>query len=291
MKKYLTLTMLLCVAFTFCFTGCGKDNEAENGAPASGAMAQTENLEQMDSSSYQTEETVETRVDFIGAVSIYSNAGVYVTGSAGDDKLRWVGSLVKGQEVLAEGLGAIKEYPMNFVNDKEGAEKTVMARIRIDCKEGDTLGNDGEYYVVKSNLVYGSRTFVVVGDDLANDVDYTYMYNEPDLKKITSRKIPAGTLIAVSDYDQPEAEFYHATFYIPNGDYKGLYRDKYVEASAVTDSKAYVDGAMVADRLANISMKDTKPEVHWGVIDSLRKYYGSEEVCRFYGYIGVMDER
>lgn len=291
MKKYLTLTMLLCAAFTFCFTGCGKDKKAKNGAPDSGAMAQTENLEQMDSSSYQTEETVETRVDFIGAVSIYSNAGVYVTGSAGDDKLHWVGSLVKGQEVLAEGLGAIKEYPMNFVNDKEGAEKTVMARIRIDCKEGDTPGNDGVYYVVKANLAYGSRTFVVVGDDLANDVDYTYMYNEPDLKKITSRKIPTGTLIAVSDYDQPEAEFYHATFYIPNGDYKGLYRDKYVEASAVTDSKAYVDGAMVADRLRNISMKDTKPEVHWGAIDSLRKYYGSEEVCRFYRYIDIPAER
>lgn len=291
MKKYLTLTMFLCAAFTFCFTGCGKDKKTKNDAPASGAMAQTENLEQMDSSSYQTEETVETRVDFIGAVSIYSNAGVYVTGSAGDDKLRWVGSLVKGQEVLAEGLGAIKEYPMNFVNDKEGAKKTVMARIRIDCKEGDTPDNDGVYYVVKDNLVYSSKTFVVVGDDLSDDKDYTYIYNEPDLKKITSKKIPTGTLIAVCDYDQPEAEFYQATFYIPDGDYKGLYRDKYVEASAVTDSKDYVDGAMVADRLRNIKKNDTKPEVYWGAIDSLHKYYGSEEISKFYSYIGVMDER
>lgn len=291
MKKYLTLTMLLCAAFTFCFTGCGKDKKAKNGAPDYGAVAQTENIEQMDSSSYLSEETNETRVDFVEAVSIYSNAGVYVTGLAGDDKLRWVGSLVKGQQVLAEGLGDINEYPMNFVNDKEGAEKTVMARIRIDCENGDTPGNDGVYYVVKANLAYGSRTFVVVGDDLSNDVDYTYMYSEPDLKKITSRKIPTGTLIAVSDYDQPEAEFYHATFYIPDGDYKGLYRDKYVEASAVTNSKAYVDGAMVADRLRNIKKNDTKPEVYWGAIDSLRKYYGSEEISKFYSYIGVMDER
>lgn len=291
MKKYLTLTMLLCTAFAFCFTGCGKDKKAENQNPVNESSYEAVESDEDSMDFADTTEAVDTSARYICAVSIYSNAGVYVKDPSKNDKLRWVGSLTKGQQVLSEGLGEIAEYEMNFVNDKDGAKKTVMARVLIDCEESNIPSNVEVYYVVKSNLVYGSRTFVVVGDDLANDVDYTYMYNEPDLKKITSRKIPAGTLIAVSDYDQPEAEFYHATFYIPDGDYKGLYRDKYVEASAVTDSKAYVDGAMVADRLANISMKDTKPEVHWGAIDSLRKYYGSEEVCRFYRYIDVPAER
>ena len=59
----------------------------------------------------------------------------------------------------------------------------------------------------------------------------------------------------------------------------------------ITNRKAYVDGAMVADRLRNIKKNDTKPEVYWGAIESLRKYYGSEEISKFYSYIGVMDER
>lgn len=292
MKKYLSLAMLLCTAFAFCLTGCGKDKKAESQEPAENAGDFNESYIGDDSESSadyaQSGETVNTNERYVSAVSIYTNAGVFVKDPSKEDKLRWVGALTKGQCVFAEGLGDINEYEMNFIGDKEGAKKTVMARVLIDCDESNISPNAQIYYVVKANLVYGTATFVVVGDNLSKGKDYTYIYSEPNLKKITSKKVPSGTLIAVHDWDGPDHEFYEATFYIPEGESKGLYRNKYLEAGAITCSKQYVDAAMMNDRLNNL--KDRKDGVYETVFDTVGSD-DSEEFSDFRHTIGFIDER
>lgn len=290
MKKYLSLTVLLCSAFALCLTGCGKDKKAESETPVEPEVVIDTSEDSGSSYSEAPASDYDPEAVYTSAVSIYSNAGVYVEDRTKENKLRWVGSLTKGQWIIAEGTTELKEYPKNFVNDKEGAKPTVMARIFVDFENEQPPVNGNYYYVVKDNIVIGTRPFVVVGDNILGGQDYTYVYTAPDLKKITKFKIPTGTLLAVHDYDGPSDshEFYCVTCYVSEGESKGLWKNKYVEARAITDDENFLRAAMTGDKLR--TTKDLKPEVEEAVYADMPEP-SSSELAKFMDYVGAVDGR
>ena len=188
MKKFLSVGILSFAVLSFVLTGCG------NGKKDSSQSAETQGAEVLENS--EKAESVDEPEFWGNAVSIYSQAGVYVKDSEKDGKLRWVGALVKGQEVLCvktvsdDGSEKAKIFPLNFVNDKDGAKPADMAKIQID-------GSKEEFYVVASNLVINAFPYVVTGDLEKGDFD-TFIFSDEDFSKITSKKIPLGTIAAVN---------------------------------------------------------------------------------------------
>ena len=241
MKKFLSVGILSFAVLSFVLTGCG------NGKKDSSQSAETQGAEVLENS--EKAESVDEPEFWGNAVSIYSQAGVYVKDSEKDGKLRWVGALVKGQEVLCvktvsdDGSEKAKIFPLNFVNDKDGAKPADMAKIQID-------GSKEEFYVVASNLVINAFPYVVTGDLEKGDFE-TFIFSDEDFSKITSKKIPLGTIAAVNESSEQESDFLEATFYIPDGEFKGLYRNKYVQKSCLTNAEPYLFAAMAADRIKN----------------------------------------
>ncbi len=240
MKKYFSCLFAALLAMMM-IASCGKEKKEE--APVVTEVAPVK----------EAEPVKETR-NWDCASVLFSQPGVYVVDEANSGKLRWVGSLTRGMEVyVSVKNGEIEKLPMNFANDKEGAKPTDMAMFKFE-----KFGSDNEvYYIAESNIELGT-TAVVVGDDIERGTNYTFIYKEPDIEKLTSIKVPAGTLIVV----QPGSgsnEFCKCTFYIASGETKGFYRDKYLELRAIETSPRFLLTAMAADRFNNT--KDLKPEV------------------------------
>ena len=170
MKKFLSVGILSFAVLSFVLTGCG------NGKKDSSQSAETQGAEVLENS--EKAESVDEPEFWGNAVSIYSQAGVYVKDSEKDGKLRWVGALVKGQEVLCvktvsdDGSEKAKIFPLNFVNDKDGAKPADMAKIQID-------GSKEEFYVVASNLVINAFPYVVTGDLEKGDFE-TFLFSDED---------------------------------------------------------------------------------------------------------------
>lgn len=244
---------------------CGKEKKAAEPAVVSESVTAPEPVEPKKVTSWSR------------AVSIYDKAGVFVLND--EKKLKWVGSLPKGLEVyiVCENYEMKKEQ-YNFVNDKEGTEKTEVANIKFGKDD-----NDDFYYVVASNLVEGIAC-AVVGDDLENGKNYTFIYSEPDITKVLSKKIPTGTIIAVRDGYVDEKDFCEATFYIPDGDSKGLYRNKYVERAAITNSKSFVMASAISARLDSVSMKEWKGNLPMEVFDNLETALEVDEYTGLLNY-------
>jgi len=281
MKKYLSLALIFTAALTF-FSCGGKDKKEEALLESKGSADAVEMVDIVNS-------VPEHNYWWPEAVSIYSKAGVFVENPKKDNKLSWVGSLTKGQVVgIAMEDHEVVIFEKNFDYDKEGTAPTKMAMVKID---GSGEFNPGEtYYVVAANLVESALTFVVVGDNILRGKNYTFIYNENDLKKVTSMKVPAGTLVSCHNYEAPENGFFCCTFYIPEGEFKGYYKDKWLEADALSMDKSFIKAAQIKDRMDNL--KERTPEVMNDVAETVGELDdSSEEYEAFINYLGLSDGR
>lgn len=259
--------------------GCGKGKNEET------AVFGTEN------SASKEEGSSKSSQKYCCASNLYSGTGVFVADDTKDANLHWVGSMPKGMEMYAavEGEDVIK-FPMHFVNDKEGAKATDMAMIKFNETDTDV------YYVLEANIETGF-SLVVVGDDITGDAPYTFVYNSDDISKVTSVKIPAGTLVVAKNSFTPSEDFCLVTFYVAEGPAKGFYREKYLETRALEDSKRYLLTAMVADKFKNT--KELKPEVEAEAANNYRaaldtilddpESRSDDEFARFVGILDMLD--
>lgn len=276
MKKYFSCLFAALLAMMM-IVSCGKEKKEEKVEVPAAPVVETTEVE---------EAPVKKSGTFSKAVVLFSQPGVYVPDEKNDGKLRWVGSLTRGMEVFAQTKGdEIVKKPMNFVGEKEGAKTTDMAIVKIN--EGDS----DVYYVAESNLELGF-TLVVVGDDLTGGTDYTLLYNDSDISKITKIKVPAGTLVVCKDASSYSDEYCLVTFQIPG---VAFYREKYLESAALERSERFVLAAMIADRMKNT--KEMKDEVYGAIFENLNTILsvGSDErdstFDEFLSTIGLIDER
>lgn len=258
--------------------GCGK---GKNEAPVFSA----------ENSASKDEGTLGGSQKYWCASNLYSGTGVFVADDANDGNLRWVGSMPKGMEFYAavDGDDVIK-FPMHFVNEKKGAKASDMAMIKFNETDTDV------YYVLEANIETGF-SLVVVGDDITGDAPYTFVYNSDDISKVTSKKIPAGTLVVAKNSFTPSEDFCLVTFYVAEGPAKGFYREKYLETRALEDSKKYLMAAMVADRFDHT--KELKPEVEAEAANNYRaaldtiledpESRSDDEFGRFIGILNLLD--
>lgn len=248
--------MIACSALIFALAGCNKKEAAP--APAPAPVVETEHEERVTPATPSTE--------FVEATIIFAQVGVYTPDEAKDGKLRWIGSFGKGQPVKVEvnGEGPVL-YPFNFVDDKEGAKKTEMFCVDLEDNRVEKL------YVVASNVIPYSIPCVML-EDSSGDNGWGYVYNEPDLKKVTSNQIPAGTIGAVHRTKDVDENFAKVTFYVEvEGEKAKYYKERYVESHLIIFNEDEVLLNRMTDRFLRLKFKEEQEEEKTAIKDELNE--------------------
>lgn len=249
MKKCINFSLVVMLIFSTILFGCKKSEVSQSNENTNVIVEQNE---------VPLVEEPKVETFWADAVSIYSNAGVYELNDEG--KLRWVGSFPKGMNVyvkMVKGSTADEDSilisELNFSNDKEDAKPTKMATV-------DLNGCGFYLYVVAANLVPSAKTGVIISDE-AN------LFSKDELKTMTNVIIPENSICAVHNIDDDESDFYCITTYVSEGEFKGLYRKKFVEKKDLSMDNDSVVNTMCQDRIA--TLKDVSSHV----VEAIQFFY------------------
>ena len=248
MKKSFSIIFALFFAMLI-ISGCGKDSKKE--APETVTTTVTE------SESYSEEKSEPARVSksFADGVIIYNNVGLWEVNPADKTKLRWIGSLPKGQLLQVEAEpgkvieGVKVKYPWLLNKDKK---TTDMACVKLD-------NSDTEYYVAFDCVIGNARPCIMIGKDTEGPGRrFGNAYTEMKATKISKISIPAGTIGAIHTGADVDSGWVKATFRVEaEGDIKpALYVEKFYKEDQISTDEYDVLLEMLLQREEQLKEPD-----------------------------------